>query len=229
MNKPISLIILASATIHALALGLIDFNSPVKIIAAGTLMRVSIHAPSPDSVKQTTKTSKNIAKPVQKNKIAKLKKKNKVKPITKNVTDSKNIPEQATNHVDIETSFENRNTTKNNTIVAKLENTSNESALLLPESVSSLLHSDLERAFALHFYYPRRAIKRGWQGEVKISLRIEANGHLTRVRILNSSGHKLLDNAAITSIHKVQILPTAIALLDGQILDLVLPVEYRLL
>ena len=230
MNKTISLLILASAALHVLVLGLIDFNSPTSIVIAGSLMRISIQAPSPASIKKAA-TNNDIVKPLSNNKIAKLKTKPKVKPIQKKVIVAKTKPpESEQSEPDVEALNQNADSSsKKETIIAKLETTSATSASVLPEQVSSLLNSDLERAFALHFYYPRIAIKRGWQGDVKISLRIEADGHLSQVRILNSSGYNLLDKAAIASIDKVEILPAAIALLDGQTLDLILPVEYRLL
>ena len=87
----------------------------------------------------------------------------------------------------------------------------------------------LRKAFNAHFYYPRLAIRRGWQGEVRLGLRIEANGHLTRVRILQGSGHDLLDRAAIKSLNRVELLPAAVALLNGGSMDLVLPIQYQLL
>jgi len=97
------------------------------------------------------------------------------------------------------------------------------------DSSNKLLESVLRKAFNTHFYYPRLAIRRGWSGEVHISLRIESNGTLSHVRILKGSGFGLLDKAAMSSLDKVEILPSAIALLNGNSFDLVLPVEYRLL
>jgi len=226
MNKTISLLVLASAALHVLVLGLIDFNSPTNIVVAGSLMRISIQAPGskvnridsnpiteivPTS-KQTKSTKPKIV-PVKKTRVT-TKKELIAKPVKtlKTVSKAAKTPEKSSKR----------------TVVAKLS-TAAPATNSLPESTTSLLYSDLERAFALHFYYPRIAIKRGWQGEVKISLRIESDGHLTRVRLLNGSGHSLLDKAAMASIGKVQLLSSAIALLDGQTMDLVLPVEYRLL
>ena len=119
------------------------------------------------------------------------------------------------------------------TVVASLEPILEENTIpnksSLSARTSSLLYSDLERAFALHFYYPRLAIRRGWSGEVQLSLRIEADGKLSHVRILKGSGFGLLDKAAMSSIDNVDILPSANALLNGNSLELILPVEYRLL
>jgi len=230
MNKTISLIVLASAAVHAAVLGLIDFNAPVEI-PVGSLMRVSIQASLPASLEKTRIDDTVPKRSVPQPSTTVMPTKPAIKPaLKKNTTEATNniaAPITATQTNDtppIETA-----TKQPQTVVAKLENISPSIEQPLPKSTSSLLHSDLERAFALHFYYPRIAIKRGWQGEVKISLRVEANGHLTRVRLLNSSGYTLLDNAAMTSIDKVEILPAAIALLGGQSLDLVLPVEYHLL
>lgn len=230
MNKTISLLVLASAALHVLVLGLIDFNSPPAVVVAGSLMRISIQAPSPAATTNEPDNNDTVKTP-PKNKKVKLTTTPVVKPVQKKTSIAKTaLPEPVQYQADVETPKQHTDiATHNDTVVAKLETAPATTASALPEHVSSLLHSDLERAFALHFYYPRMAIKRGWQGDVKISLRIEADGHLTRVRILNSSGYKLLDNAAIASIDKVEILPSAIALLDGRSLDLVLPVEYRLL
>ena len=112
----------------------------------------------------------------------------------------------------------------NNTAIAE-----NFSQTTSSKSTTKQLRVVLRRAFNTHFYYPRLAIRRGWSGEVHLSLRIEPNGTLSHVRILKGSGFGLLDKAAMKSLDKVKILPAAIALLDGQSLDLTLPVEYRLL
>lgn len=91
--------------------------------------------------------------------------------------------------------------------------------------IQQYLHDEFQR----YFYYPRLAIKRGWQGEVQIGLRIEANGTLSRIRVLRGSGYSLLDNAATKSLARVEALPAAVSLLGGSSLDVILPVEYRLL
>lgn len=107
--------------------------------------------------------------------------------------------------------------------------TQTESHSVSTENTKKQLKSVLRQAFNTHFYYPRMAIRRGWSGEVHFSLRIEANGKLSHIRILKGSGFDLLDTAAMNSLDKVNILPTAMALLNGNSLDLILPVEYRLL
>ena len=97
------------------------------------------------------------------------------------------------------------------------------------ESSNRRLASVLKKAFNAEFYYPRMAIRRGWQGKVQLGLRIEANGKLSDIRIMEGSGYDLLDKAALNTLAKVDVLETAVALLDGRSLELILPVEYRLL
>lgn len=94
---------------------------------------------------------------------------------------------------------------------------------------ASLLQASLQQAFAVKFHYPRLAQRRGWQGEVQLRLRVQANGQLSNIRVLHSSGHRLLDQAAMATLADVQQLPQATALLHGRSIDLILPVIYRLL
>jgi protein TonB len=79
-----------------------------------------------------------------------------------------------------------------------------------------------------HFYYPPVARQQGWQGEVRLALRVGADGLLTRVRIVRSSGYGILDQAALRSLGRLQHLPDAVALLNGRSHDVILPVQYQL-
>lgn len=80
---------------------------------------------------------------------------------------------------------------------------------------------------ARHFHYPPQAVRRGWQGIVLLGLRVGVDGHIEAIHIAQSSGHALLDRAALGALGKVQKLA-----LDGGMLraalDLQLPVIYRL-
>lgn len=91
------------------------------------------------------------------------------------------------------------------------------------------LHTQLMLAFKPHFYYPRLAIRRGWQGHVTLGLQIEASGRLQNITVINSSGYSILDNAALASMRKVEQLPQASLLLNGDSMQLVLPVKFTLL
>ncbi len=86
----------------------------------------------------------------------------------------------------------------------------------------------LQNNMAQFFHYPRFALKRGWQGEVTIGIRIEPDGYISRTQLVNSSGYGTLDLAALEGARKLKSLPNAVALLNGQAFNLQLPVIYRL-
>lgn len=97
-----------------------------------------------------------------------------------------------------------------------------------PETATHL-YADLREALARHFHYPLTARRKGLEGEVKVSLRIEPDGELTHIRVQQSSGHAVLDEAAVGTLNKVGRLPQAVPWLGGAYFDLTLPVQYRLI
>lgn len=50
------------------------------------------------------------------------------------------------------------------------------------------------------FFYPEEAAKQGWQGQVEISLLLDSEGNVKDTKITQSSGYKLLDEAAAWTI-----------------------------
>ena len=90
------------------------------------------------------------------------------------------------------------------------------------------VRDELLRALLPHFEYPPVARRRGWQGRVRIGLLVEADGNLSRVQLVESSGYALLDKAAMKNANQLRNVPGATQWLDGRNLDVVLPVTYRL-
>lgn len=86
----------------------------------------------------------------------------------------------------------------------------------------------LHEALLPRFDYPSLARRRGWQGRVRIGLHVEADGDLIRIHLLESSGHALLDKAAVKNVTELRNVPGAIQWLDGLDMDVILPVSYRL-
>lgn len=91
------------------------------------------------------------------------------------------------------------------------------------------LQSSLGKQLRQYFYYPRLARKKGWQGKVKLELRVEGSGQLSHIRLMQSSGYASLDDAALKSLRKVAFLPEARNWLQGTHYDIIVPVEYRLI
>ncbi len=76
--------------------------------------------------------------------------------------------------------------------------------------------------------YPRMAIRRGIEGEVRLSVSVTALGKVSRISINKPSGSAILDQAAIDSVGKWQFTP---AIRDGVPTAMVvdIPIQFRLI
>lgn len=70
-------------------------------------------------------------------------------------------------------------------------------------------------------FYPRAAIESGLEGRVVLLLNLSAAGTVTAVEIADSSGHAILDAAALAAAGRIGALP-------GGARQVLLPVEFRL-
>jgi protein TonB len=82
--------------------------------------------------------------------------------------------------------------------------------------------------FARYFEYPKLAKRRGWEGLVKVQLRIEPDGQLSHIELAASSGYPTLDQAALASARRIEPLHDATPWLNGRAYDLIVPVKYGL-
>lgn len=88
----------------------------------------------------------------------------------------------------------------------------------------SLQGSALRRAQAAlseHLFYPPEAVARGLEGEVILLLRLTESGQLASAEIARSSGHALLDQAALEAARSIGALP-------GSPRQTLFPVNFRL-
>lgn len=76
-------------------------------------------------------------------------------------------------------------------------------------------------ALAREEFYPREAIARGLEGRVVLLLTLADSGAVTAVEVASSSGHRLLDEAALKAAGRIAALP-------GGRRQVLLPVEFRL-
>lgn len=76
--------------------------------------------------------------------------------------------------------------------------------------------------------YPAIARRHGWQGVVTLELHIESSGLISGLQINETSGYPALDSAAINILQLASI-PGARGWLNGRTMDMLVPVEYRLL
>jgi protein TonB len=93
-----------------------------------------------------------------------------------------------------------------------------------PAPTASKIRAVLYHALAHYFTYPQLARRRGWEGEVLLSFRIERDGHLQDIQVTKSSGYKLLDRSAVKALGKVTRIPWQ----DSNTIDMQLPVVYQL-
>jgi protein TonB len=56
---------------------------------------------------------------------------------------------------------------------------------------------DAQRKLAEHVYYPPEAIAQGLEGEVRVLLSLDGEGHILDVQVASGSGHAILDQAAV--------------------------------
>jgi protein TonB len=87
-----------------------------------------------------------------------------------------------------------------------------------------------ERSFAFirenimkNIQYPERARRMGWEGKVLLSFAVLENGKVQELKVLNSSGFRMLDESA-----KEAVLKTTFSQKIPYRMVVVLPVEYRL-
>jgi protein TonB len=86
----------------------------------------------------------------------------------------------------------------------------------------------IHEAVQSHFHYPLLARRHGWEGEVLLMLRVESDGRFSAIRVLSSSGHRVLDRAAVEALDRLARLPDARGVPPPG-METELPVRYRLI
>jgi TonB family protein len=69
--------------------------------------------------------------------------------------------------------------------------------------------------------YPQIAVRNGWEGRVLVEMRLEGDGRLAAVRLLQGSGYAVLDEATLSAVRLASPFPPVARVLT-------VPVEYRL-
>lgn len=96
------------------------------------------------------------------------------------------------------------------------------SAAKAPKTWTQTVREHLKKLDAAGQFYPAEAIAQGLQGEVDVLLIIDEAGKVTAARVEQSSGHAILDEAALRAVRSLQSLPA-----DAP-RQVVLPVRFRL-
>lgn len=75
-----------------------------------------------------------------------------------------------------------------------------------------LLHNLISR----QQHYPKAALLLGQQGDIEVGFTLRENGQIKNIRILHSSNHPLLDNAALRAVQGISPVLNAVAYLHKE-------------
>jgi protein TonB len=103
------------------------------------------------------------------------------------------------------------------------------SSIEIKAGLHNQLLGELRTRLSHHLTYPPLARTRGWEGTVLLSLRVEPDGELEKIRLERSSGHAVLDNSALNSLKRLGNLVEARVWLEGHSLDMQIPVIFKLI
>ena len=90
--------------------------------------------------------------------------------------------------------------------------------------ITGLIRSSIQE----HFMYPPFAQRQGWEGEVLVALQLSAEGEIRDIRVIRSSGYRVLDEDALLILRRIGSIPNARAWLHGQQYSALIPIIYRL-
>jgi len=90
-----------------------------------------------------------------------------------------------------------------------------------PQKLSGKSLHRAQAALSKHLFYPQSAVAQGLQGDVVLLLALDSKGEIQAIEIAKSSGHALLDQAAIDAVRHIGALP-------GNPHQTLLPVSFRL-
>jgi protein TonB len=93
--------------------------------------------------------------------------------------------------------------------------------LVAPPALQGSSLRRAQSALSEHLFYPPEAVARGLEGEVVLLLVLADNGRLISADIARSSGHALLDQAALDAARRIGALP-------GNPRQTLFPVSFRL-
>jgi protein TonB len=91
-----------------------------------------------------------------------------------------------------------------------------------PQRLSGAAALKAAEQLARDLPYPAEAIERGWQGEALVLLFLDQSGDAIAARLEASSGHAILDEAAVRAARQLRALP------DSAPREALLPVRFRL-
>lgn len=96
------------------------------------------------------------------------------------------------------------------------------------EGVRKAWLADVNKALHKSYPYPAAARRRGLEGEVKLKIWVDEDGRIVDVAVHKSSGHEVLDRAAIEAVQALGRVPTPPSSLGWKRSAMIVPFDYRL-
>ena len=78
-------------------------------------------------------------------------------------------------------------------------------------------------------FYPFVARKRELEGSVTIKMTIKSTGEIIGASIIKASVHKILNEAALATVHKVEKFPSFPSSIKKSFIDITIPLVYKLI
>ncbi len=96
-------------------------------------------------------------------------------------------------------------------------------------NASAPVSVDLNAAYRLNPTpdYPPMALRRGWEGTVRLRVTLDIQGHPTRVDLAASSGYPMLDESALAAVRRWQFRP-ATRLGEAVVATVEVPIAFKL-
>ncbi len=80
-------------------------------------------------------------------------------------------------------------------------------AQAVPKAVAQRDMRAVQKKLEKYIFYPEKAVQQGLEGTVRVLVVLDAGGNVEDVRLIASSGHAILDNAAIKGFYAIGRLP----------------------
>lgn len=91
-------------------------------------------------------------------------------------------------------------------------------------SYAALVLAHLKR----HQQYPRAAKRRGIEGDVTVTIRVDRQGNVLGQTIVSGSGHEILDREALATIERANPMPPLPAQIESNTVSLTVPIRFEL-
>jgi len=88
--------------------------------------------------------------------------------------------------------------------------------------------SKLKNHTAQHVKYPKRALDRGWEGEVHLRITIDAKGQVQDIQVVEESRYSNLNREALRSVERANPYPPIPAALGLETYEFTMPINFRL-